>query len=86
MTAQSSRPPDLLRERRQALGIPELPEQLTSTEQLLIRGALVGGGLVVLVIAIAGLLFWRSQAVRAELDRLTAIEAQVKVLEGQVNA
>ncbi|MEB3264395.1 MAG: PilN domain-containing protein, partial [Synechococcus sp.] len=42
--------------------------------------------LVVLVIAIAGLLFWRSQAVRAELDRLTAIEAQVKVLEGQVNA
>ncbi|MFM7675571.1 MAG: PilN domain-containing protein [Synechococcus sp.] len=86
MTAQSSRPPDLLRERRQALGIPELPERLTSTEQLLIRGALVGGGLVVLVIAIAGLLFWRSQAVRAELDRLPAIEAQVKVLEGQVNA
>jgi type IV pilus assembly protein PilN len=86
MTVQSFRPPDLLRERRQALGIPEQPQQLVSTEQLLLRGAMVGGGLVVLVIAIAGFLFLRSQMVRAELDRLTAIEAQVKVLEGQATA
>ncbi len=49
MNLQSARPPDLLRERREALGITELPPQITSTEQLLLRGALVGGGLLALV-------------------------------------
>ncbi|MEA5424659.1 PilN domain-containing protein [Synechococcus sp. CCY9201] len=86
MTVQTSRPPDLLRERRQELGIPELPDRITSTDQLLLRGALIGGGLVLLVVATAGFLFLRQQLVRSELDRLTAVQAEVEVLEGQVKA
>ncbi|MCT0223717.1 PilN domain-containing protein [Synechococcus sp. CS-1328] len=86
MTVQTSRPPDLLRERRQELGIPELPERIIATEQLLFRGALIGGGLLLLVVAVAGFLFVRQQMVRSELDRLTAIQAEVQVLEGQVKA
>lgn len=78
------RPLDLLRERRRELGLPEVAQVRLSQRRDLLRGGLLGAGLVV-VVAVVGLgLQLRQQWVSAELARATLVEVKVTSLENDL--
>lgn len=82
----STTPLDLLRETRQAQGLPDPLEQATARRALLLKGALVGAALVGVSLATTGLLLARQQQLRAELERLTLVEAEVQAADARLMA
>ena len=86
MSRQQQRLPDLLRERRLELGLPQQAPPLMPKEPLLLRGALLGGAAVGVALAFVVGLGWIEAAQRRELETLLPFERQVRSLEGQIKA
>lgn len=86
MSRQQQRLPDLLRERRLELGLPQQVPPLMPKEPLLLRGALLGGAAVGVALAFVVGLGWIEAAQRRELETLLPFERQVRSLEGQIKA
>lgn len=73
---------DLLRERRQELG---LRGPLTlPTRALLLRGTVIGLGLLAVATGLWLGLLWRRQVLSAELERLAPVQGQSDRLQGQL--
>ena len=86
MSRQQQRLPDLLRERRLELGLPQQAPPLMPKEPLLLRGALLGGAAVGVALVFVVGLGWTEAAQRRELETLLPFERQVRSLEGQIKA
>ena len=86
MSRQQQRLPDLLRERRLELGLPQQAPPLMPKEPLLLRGVLLGGAAVGVALAFVVGLGWIEAAQRRELETLLPFERQVRSLEGQIKA
>jgi type IV pilus assembly protein PilN len=71
---------DLLRERRQELGIDSMSSLAGLRDRLLRRGALIGAGLLGVAALLSAGMFLRYQYVRGELARLEPIETEFKAL------
>ena len=84
MSRQQQRLPDLLRERRLELGLPQDSPQLVPKGPLLLRGALLGGAAVGVALAFVVGLGWIEAAQKRELETLLPFERQVRSLEGQI--
>ena len=72
---------DLLRQRRLERGLPPTSPPLTASRSLLVRGGLLGGGLLAAVLVGWGWLVWRQAQVNEQLQGLRGIPAQVQMLE-----
>ncbi|MEX1316503.1 MAG: PilN domain-containing protein [Synechococcaceae cyanobacterium] len=83
---QGTTPFDLLREKRQDLGLPEPAEASALSRQTLASGVLIGAGLLALSLGIAGLLLLRSAMLKSQLDRLSTLEAEVEQFEAQLQS
>jgi type IV pilus assembly protein PilN len=75
---------DLLRERREELGISALPA--TDTRALLMRGLGIGGAILGLVLLGCLGLRWRQQLLATERERLAPVQAQSELLQKQLSA
>lgn len=71
---------DLLRERRQELGIDSMSSLAGLRDRLLRRGALIGAGLLGAAALLSAGLYLRHQYVRSELAKLKPIETEFKAL------
>lgn len=74
---------NLLRQRRLERGLTASPEPLVPARGLLLRGALIGGGLLVAVLAAWFGLRWRQAQLELELEGMRGIPAQVQALEAR---
>ena len=74
---------DLLRQRRLERGLPAAAEPLVPARGLLLRGAAIGGGLVVAVVVIWVGLRWRQAQLELQLQGLRGIPVQVQTLEAR---
>lgn len=79
-------PFDLLRDKREELGLPEPAQAREDTRRTLINGVVIGSGLLGLALGITGLLFLRGFFVKAEIDRLAPVEAEEKQLQARLTA
>ena len=78
--------PNLLRERRQELGLPaELPPW-RSAYSLLLRGSLFGAGVLLLALASLVLLRWVESRQEKQLQPLEPVEQQLQSLEDRLRA
>ncbi|MFM7287081.1 MAG: hypothetical protein ACKO02_09705, partial [Cyanobium sp.] len=82
----NSTPFDLLREKRQVLGLLEPVEEARQTRESLLKGAVIGSALVGLALGLAGLVLLRSGMLTAEIDNLSSVEADVKTFESRLKA
>lgn len=74
---------DLLRERRQEIGIDTMSSLLGCRGELVRRGALIGASLVGVVALLCAGLALRHQAIRADLALVEPVEVEVKRLAEQ---
>ena len=78
--------PNLLRERRQELGLPaELPPW-RSSRFLLLRGSLVGAAGLLIALASLVLLHWTESRQQRQLQALEPVEQQLQALEARLSA
>ncbi len=75
---------DLLRERRAQLGLPE-PDSSDPLVPLL-KGAMLGGALVGVVLLASGLMMLLNRSTAAEVERLTAVQGRFDALQAQMKA
>ncbi|MFM7454323.1 MAG: hypothetical protein ACKO1V_10240, partial [Cyanobium sp.] len=69
----NSTPFDLLREKRQVLGLLEPVEEARQTRESLLKGAVIGSALVGLALGLAVLVLLRSGMLTAEIDNLSSV-------------
>ena len=81
-----STPFDLLREKRQALGLPEPAEDARQIRELLLKGSAIGAALLGLGLGVAGLVLLRRGMLTAEIDSLASVEADVQRFETRLQA
>ncbi|MFQ6537771.1 MULTISPECIES: PilN domain-containing protein [Aphanothece] len=79
-------PYDLLREKRQELGLAEPAVAESAIRQTLFKGLAIGSTLVGLALGVTALLFLRGVMVQAELDRLATVEAEVEQYQSRLDA
>lgn len=79
-------PFDLLRDKREELGLQEPAIAESATRRTLIRGVAIGSGLLGLALGITALLFLRGWFVKTEIDRLATVEAEEQQLQARVTA
>ncbi|MEB3235533.1 MAG: PilN domain-containing protein, partial [Cyanobacteriota bacterium] len=79
-------PLDLLREQRRAQGLPDPVQEAQARRLLVLKGSLIGAALLAGAVVITGLLFVRQQLIRAELDRLALVEAEVQQADSRLTA
>jgi len=77
---------DLLRQRRLERGLAPAAEPFQSARILLLRGAALGGGSLVVLLGVWGLLLWRQAQLNQQLEGLRGIPIQVQALENQALA
>jgi type IV pilus assembly protein PilN len=77
---------DLLRQRRLERGLPAAAEPLVPARALLLRGAALGGGLVVAVVVLWVGARWRQAQLEQQLQGLRGIPAQVQAFEARALA
>ena len=82
----STTPLDLLRETRLALGQADPADQAAGRRLLVLRGVLLGLGLVVASGVITALQLLRQQQQQRELERLVVVEAEVQAAEARLTA
>ncbi|WP_245407160.1 PilN domain-containing protein [Synechococcus sp. WH 8020] len=75
---------DLLRERRIELGLPAQPVPFVPAQVLLRRGALLGGAVLLLTVAITAGLSWRGQQQQRQLELLEPVAQRVTAAEAQL--
>ena len=86
MSLQQQRLPDLLRERRLELGLPQDSPPLMPKGPLLLRGALLGGAAVGLALVSVVALGWIESSQRRELETLLPFATPARSLEGQIKS
>lgn len=74
---------DLLRQRRLERGLPAAAEPLVPARGQLLRGAAIGGGLLVAVLVLWVGVRWRQAQLELQLQGLRGIPAQVQTLEAR---
>lgn len=79
-------PFDLLREKRQELGLPDPAAVAQRGRERLVQGVAIGAVLVGLALGVAALVLLRAVMVRSALDRLGTVEAEVQLLDTQLTA
>ncbi|WP_250394979.1 PilN domain-containing protein [Synechococcus sp. MU1655] len=84
MRGRSGAPVDLLRERRIELGLPAQPVPFVPAQVLLRRGALLGGAVLLLTVAITAGLSWRGQQQQRQLELLEPVAQRVTAAEAQL--
>jgi type IV pilus assembly protein PilN len=77
---------DLLREKRQELNLPEPAEASIQGRRWLVQGVVIGAALVGVSLGVAVLVFLRALIVSSAIEGLGAVEAEVQLLETQLNA
>jgi type IV pilus assembly protein PilN len=77
---------DLLRQRRLERGLAAAAEPLVPARGLLLRGAALGGGLLVAVLVLWGGVRWRQAQLEQQLQGLRGIPAQVQTFEARALA
>ena len=77
----TSTPLDLLHEKRLEQGLPDPAAGAAANRRLVLKGSLIGAALLLSSVAITSLLWVRQQLLRAELDRLTLVEAEVQAAD-----
>lgn len=77
---------DLLRERREELGIGTLSGTLAQRNGLLQRGVLIGASILGVMVGLVALLFLQQQLVRAHMGQLEQFEAQANSLRADLGA
>ena len=88
MSAKSEKqsPPNLLRERRQELGLPVALPPWRSSRFLLLRGSLVGAvGLLIAMVSLLPL-HWIESRQQRQLQALEPVEQQLQALEARLSA
>ena len=81
-----STPYDLLREKRQALGLPEPAEDARQTRDILLKGSAIGAALLGLALGMAGLVMLRRGMLTVEIDSIASVEAEVERFETRLRA
>ena len=87
MSAKSEKqsPPNLLRERRQELGLPVALPPWRSSRFLLLRGSLVGAvGLLIAMVSLVPL-HWTESRQQRQLQALEPVEQQLQALEARLS-
>ncbi len=82
----SCSPFDLLREKREELGLPEPALAGQADRQTLLKGAAIGTGLIGLLLGLTGLTMLRGLFVQAEIVRLARLEAEEQQLQARLTA
>lgn len=77
---------DLLRERRESLGLEPITRVLQERKPLLRRGLTIGGTLFGTALAITTLVFLRYQFVKSQTGQLQAFDAEAASLQTQLTA
>jgi type IV pilus assembly protein PilN len=77
----SSAPFDLLRDKRQELGLLEPDEASALTRETLLKGVVIGAALLGLSLGLAALMALRSAMQASRLERLETVEAEVEQFE-----
>ena len=77
---------DLLREKRQELNLPEPAEASIQGRRWLLQGVVIGAALVGVSLGVAVLVFLRALIVSSAIEALDTVEAEVQLLETQLNA
>lgn len=85
MTTTTSTPFDLLREKREELGLPEPAVASQRSRQSLLRGVLIGSSLLGVALGAWALLLLRSAMVQSQLDQLATVEAEVEQYQSRLN-
>ena len=76
--------PDLLRERRLELGLPDHPVPWSPARPLLLRGALIGGVALLLSIGAIVVMDWIESQQQQQLQPLLPFEQRVRSAEGRL--
>jgi type IV pilus assembly protein PilN len=82
----STTPFDLLREKREELNLPDPVAVSVQGRQRLVQGVLIGAALIGISLGVTALVFLRAMMVRAAVDRLGTVEAEVQLFETQLTA
>ena len=77
---------DLLRQRRESLGVDSLAEALADRPSLLRKGALIGAATVGTVLGALALVFVSHQVVKARMGELVKYEGEANALRAEVAA
>ena len=77
---------DLLREKRQALGLAEPAHDTRQARQTLLRGVVIGALLLGLALGMGALVALRRVMLASELDNLARVEAEVEQFETRLRA
>jgi type IV pilus assembly protein PilN len=77
---------DLLREKRQALGLPEPADETRQARQTLLRGVLIGSLLIGLALGMGALVVLRRVMLASELEKFATVEAEVERFETRLRA
>ena len=85
MTTTTSTPFDLLREKREELGLPEPAAASQRSRQSLLRGVVIGSSLLGVSLGVWALLLLRSAMVQSQLDQLATVEAEVEQYQSRLN-
>lgn len=85
MTTTTSTPFDLLREKREELGLPEPAVASQRSRQSLLRGVVIGSSLLGVALGVWALLLLRSAMVQSQLDQLATVEAEVEQYQSRLN-
>ena len=86
MTVMNAPVLDLLRQRRERLGVDSLTEALADRPSLLRRGGLIAAASVGMVLAALALVFVSHQVVKARMGELVQYEGQADALRTQLQA
>jgi type IV pilus assembly protein PilN len=82
----SSTPFDLLRERREQLGLLEPADATAAARGTLLKGVVIGAALLGLTFGLAALLALRSAMQASRLETLASVEAEVEQFESRLEA
>lgn len=77
---------DLLRERRESLGLEPITSVLRERQPLLRRGLAIGGALFGAALGVTALVFLRHQVVKSQMGQLLSFEAEAAGLQAQLTA
>ncbi len=82
----TSTPFDLLREKRQELGLPDPVEASRQSRQSLIKGGVIGAAVLGVALGVAALVALRGWMVAGQLDRFATVEAEAEQYETRLRA
>jgi type IV pilus assembly protein PilN len=82
----TSTPFDLLREKRQELGLPDPVEASRQSRRNLLKGGVIGGAMVAVALGVVALVALRAGMVAGQLDRFATLAADAEQYETRLRA